>query len=87
MRDPDHCKLSDQIGWQRVAGGIAISGICDDYTADAAIRYVMRMRSDLQITMGTKLVKSVQQKNLGISGSNTAQQFMLKYRDLLPLAA
>ena len=87
MRDPQGCKLSDHIGWQRVSAGIAINGIVDDSSADAAIQYVTRMRSDLQITMGTKLVKAVQRKGLSFSGSDTAQKFVLKYRDLLPLAA
>lgn len=86
IADPKGCLLSDETVWQRISGDIAISGIEDDHTADRALQYIVRMRPELQVPLGTKLIKICNQQGLELYESNTAQVFQQKYKDLLPLA-
>jgi hypothetical protein len=53
--DPHGCKLSPHVGFQLLAASAAMSEITDMGQAEAALEYIMRCRTDLQIRLGVKL--------------------------------
>ena len=52
---------------------------------EAALQYIVRLRPDLQVSLGTKLLR-VSAKNGWVLTSDVATAFIQKFHELIPLA-
>lgn len=88
LADPDHAQVPDQTGYQMVAANIAMGAIDpnDEQTAINALHYIVRLRTDLQVSLGTKLLKIATHHGWYLNGDKTAAAFNAKFHSLLPLA-
>jgi len=85
LRAPDSAMLPDQTGYQNLAGSLALEIANDEQSADAAIKYITRLRPDLQVQLGVRLIsKSARLGNILIS--TTAVDFIKSHTDLIQLA-
>jgi hypothetical protein len=83
LTDPEHARLDDNTGVQFAAAQLALSLATSSASADAVLRYVTRMRTDLQISTGAALLrKSVREGFL--LNTPLANQFVAKYATVLP---
>ena len=83
--DPETAMVPDQTGYQHLAGGLALQIANDEKSADAAIAYIMRLRPDLQVQLGVRLIgKSRKLGNILIS--TKASEFIRNHADLIQLA-
>lgn len=85
LRDPDGAMVPDQTGFQMIAAHALIGAVDDAATAGAALRYIVRLRPDLQVSLGTKLMRVSSQAGWMITDP-AASEFIAKFHDLLPLA-
>lgn len=53
--NPEGCVMPDQTGWQLIAANRAIAGVRTMQEAESTLQYVMRMRSELIVTLGHRL--------------------------------
>lgn len=84
LRDPETALVPDQTGFQAMAGNVAISAAYDQESGEAVIKYLSRLRPDLQVSMATKLLKRSARNGWSVGGP-IAQEFIRKFHDLLPL--
>ncbi|GAG42639.1 unnamed protein product, partial [marine sediment metagenome] len=54
MADPEAAQVPDQTGFQMIAANLAMGAVTDARTAEAALHYIVRLRTDLQVSLGTK---------------------------------
>ena len=54
-------------------------------TGEAALQYITRLRPDLQVSLGSKLLR-LSAKRGWVLTSSTATAFIAKFHELLPLA-
>ena len=85
LHDPKGANVPDETGYQLLAGNRAISACYNAATGEAALEYIVRLRADLQISLGTKLLYHSSKRGWALS-SDTAVAFATKYAELLPLA-
>lgn len=83
--DPNGAKVPDATGYQLLAANRAINGACDADTGEATLAYIVRLRPDLQVSLGTKLLRA-SAKNGWTLTSDVAVAFIQKFHDLIPLA-
>ena len=83
--DPAGANVPDATGYQLLAANRAINGACDDDTGEAALAYIIRLRPDLQVSLGSKLLRASARHGWVLT-SNVASAFIEKFHDLLPLA-
>ena len=84
LTNPEGCKLPDDTQAQYAAAQLALSVATDSDSADAALKYVLRMRTDLTISFGAALLRKSHREGYLLVGP-TASQFVAKHHDLLPL--
>jgi len=84
-RDPHGANVPDETGYQQLAGSRAVGYAYDAASGEAALEYIIRLRADLVITLGTKLMQISAKRGWALS-SDTAVAFNAKYSDLIPLA-
>jgi len=84
LADPEGCTVPDQTGFQMLAGNTAIYGATDEDSAERVLQYIVRLRPDLQVSLGTKLMKVSTRKGFCLT-SGLANEFMEKFHDMLPL--
>ncbi|MHC4371666.1 MAG: hypothetical protein ACYSW8_28965 [Planctomycetota bacterium] len=85
LESPESCLLPDKTGFQLLAGNRALNMAYDAETGEAALRYIVRLRPDLQITLGSKLLRLSAAKGW-ILTSEESNAFVEKFSELLPLA-
>lgn len=85
MVNPEGVKVPDSTGYQLLAGNRAISGCTTAEQGERALRYIVRLRPDLQVTLGCKLL-DVSSTNDWTLTTALAGQFIAKFTDLIPLA-
>ena len=56
LNNPESAMVPDQTGYQHLAGGLALRIATDERSADAAIKYITRLRADLQVQLGVRLL-------------------------------
>jgi hypothetical protein len=85
MGDPDGCMVPDQTGFQMIAANIAMAQVRDVRTATAALKYICRLRQDLQVSLGVKLM-TISSKAGWLVSDPVAHEFIGKFQEFLPLA-
>ena len=83
--NPEAANVPDQTGYQLLAANRAINSAYDGQTGDATLRYITRLRPDLQVSLGSKLLR-VSASRGWVLTSPAATQFIQKFHDLIPLA-
>ena len=86
LASPETANVPDNTGMQLLAFNRALGSLTrfSDDAANNLFAYIMRMMPELQISAGATLAKTAAQKGLTLN-SALAQQFMIKYKDLLGL--
>lgn len=84
-RDPEAARLPDYTGYQLFAANRAINSASDEDKGEAALQYIIRLRPDLQVTLGCKLLAKSACAGWVLT-TPTATAFIAKFHDLLPLA-
>lgn len=85
MANPEGCNVPDQTGFQMIAANIAIGAVTDARTAEAALHYIVRLRPDLQVSLGVKLMRISTRSGWTVTDP-LASAFIEKFHSLLPLA-
>jgi len=85
LADPAGANVPDATGYQLLAANRAINAAHDADTGEAALAYVTRLRPDLQVSLGSKLLRA-SARNGWVLTSDVAVAFIQKFHDLLPLA-
>ena len=85
LADPAGANVPDATGYQLLAANRAINSAHDDDTGEAALLYVVRLRPDLQVSLGSKLLRASARNGWTLT-SDVAVAFIHKFHDLLPLA-
>ena len=83
--DPTGVNVPDATGYQLLAANRAINCASDADTGEAALAYVTRLRPDLQVSLGSKLLRTSARQGWVLT-SSVAVAFIQKFHDLLPLA-
>jgi hypothetical protein len=83
---PEAAILPDDTATQYAAAQLALSVAEDADSADSALRYVMRMRTDMTISFGAALLRKSHRNGFLLTGP-TASQFVARHHDLLPLVS
>jgi len=83
--DPTGVNVPDATGYQLLAANRAINCASDADTGEAALAYITRLRPDLQVSLGSKLLRT-SARNGWVLTSSVAVAFIQKFHDLLPLA-
>jgi len=77
--------VPDQTGFQLLAANKAMASMFGKEDAEAVLKYIVRLRPDLQVSLGTKLLTIATKRSWNITDP-IGVQFIAKYHDLLPLA-
>ena len=85
MSNPEGCMVPEQTGFQMVAANIAMAQVKDVRTATAALKYITRLRTDLQVTLGVKLM-TISSKAGWMISDPVAHKFVDDFQQYLPLA-
>lgn len=83
--DPTGVNVPDATGYQLLAANRAINAAHDADTGEATLAYITRLRPDLQVSLGSKLLRA-SARNGWVLTSSVAVAFIQKFHDLLPLA-
>ena len=83
--DPTGANVPDATGYQLLAANRAINAAHNADTGEAALAYVTRLRPDLQVSLGSKLLRTSARQGWVLT-SSVAVAFIQKFHDLLPLA-
>ena len=84
--NPHDAMVPDQMGYQLLAGNRAIAAAVDADSGEAALAYITRLRADLQVSLGNKLLRMSADRGW-VLASDEANDFVSKFHDLMPLAA
>ena len=77
--------MPDATGSQNSAGTLALSIATDSASVDAAIKYIVRLRPDLQVQLGARLLAKADRIGACMT-SATATTFISQHVDLIDLA-
>lgn len=82
---PTDARVPDSTGYQLLAANRAINSAHSAERGEAALQYIVRLRPDLQVSLGTKLLRA-SAKNGWVLTSDVATAFIQKFHELIPLA-
>ena len=82
---PNDARVPDATGYQLLAANRAINGAHSAALGEATLQYIVRLRPDLQVSLGTKLLRA-SAKNGWVLTSDVATAFIQKFHELIPLA-
>jgi hypothetical protein len=85
LTNPETALLPSDTGYQMLAGTLALEIATDSVNADAAITYITRLRGDLQVQLGVRLLSKSEKLGF-ILISPVATQFIQRHPDLIALA-
>ena len=83
--DPTGVNVPDETGYQLLAANRAINCADQSEAGEAALAYIVRLRPDLQVSLGSKLLRASTRNGWTLE-SDLAVAFIQKFHDLLPLA-
>jgi len=86
IADPMNAMVPDNTGFQLLAANRAMNVVDSKTDADSAIMYITRLRPELQVSLGVKLIRRFAHKGW-TTGSDVMNAFMVKYAAFLPLAS
>jgi len=84
MADPANCSMPAEMGGQAAAGNIAMLAVTDSSTAEKALEYISRMKTDLQVQLMAQVL-TISAKGGYIMSSDRASKFISKHSSLLKL--
>tara|TARA_R110000787_G_scaffold137557_1_gene251176 strand:- start:16 stop:1134 length:1119 start_codon:yes stop_codon:yes gene_type:complete len=84
QRNPETALVPDITGHQMIAGHNAIASATDGDSIGQAFKYILRLRTDLQVSMNVRLLK-IAGNNGWVSNEPLVNQFLAKYHDLITL--
>ena len=84
QRNPEHAIVPDETGHQMIAGHNAIASAIDGNSVSQAFRYILRLRTDLQVSMNVRLL-IISGNNGWVSNEPLVKEFLVKYHDLITL--
>lgn len=84
QRNPETAIVPDKTGHQMIAGHNAIASATDGNSIGQAFKYILRLRTDLQVSMNVRLLK-IAGNNGWVSNEPLVNQFLAKYHDLITL--
>lgn len=85
IRSPLDAEVPDNTGFQLLAANRAIATATTADDLESVLRYVIRLRPDLQVSLGSKILRQGARRGLILS-SPEAAQFVAKFHQLIPLA-
>ena len=85
LADPESAKVPDQTGFQMIAANVAMNAVTDCRSAEAVLHYIVRLRPDLQVSLGVKLLRISTEAGWTVTDP-LASAFIAKFHSLLPLA-
>ena len=85
LSDPERCSKPQETGSQNSAGTLALSIATDSASVDAAIKYIVQLRPDLQVQLGARLLAKADRIGACMT-SATATTFISQHVDLIDLA-
>ena len=85
IADPEGAMVPDDTGFQQLAANRAMNVMMSEECMDAALHYIVRLRPDLQVSLGTKLIRRSVDEGWPMI-SPLANAFMEKFSEFLPLA-
>ena len=85
MNDPEGVMVPDETGFQLLAANLAMAEVHDVRTATSALKFICRLRTDLQVSLGTKLM-GISAKSGWMISDPLAHQFIDEFQEFLPLA-
>ena len=86
LADPEGAMVPDDTGFQQLAAHRAMNAIASEADGDAALTYIVRLRPDLQVSLGAKLIRRSVREGWTMA-SPVANAFIRKFSEFLPLAA
>ena len=86
IADPMNAMVPDNTGFQLLAANRAMNAVDSAADADNAMLYIVRLRPELQVSLGAKLIRRFAAEGW-TTGSDVTNAFMVKFSDFLPLAA
>lgn len=86
LNSPETAMVPDQTGYQNIAGTLALQLAVDSQSADAAIVYITRLRRDLQVQLGVRLLNKSERIG-SILISETANKFIREHQEQIALAS
>jgi hypothetical protein len=86
LADPTGAMVPDDTGFQQLAANRAMNAIVSEADGDAALTYIVRLRPDLQVSLGAKLIRRSVREGWTMA-SPVANAFIRKFSEFLPLAA
>ena len=82
---PLDADVPNNTGFQLLAANRAIAAAITSSDLESVLRYVIRLRPDLQVSLGSKILRHGARRGL-ILASPEAAQFVAKFHQLIPLA-
>jgi len=86
IADPMNAMVPDNTGFQLLAANRAMNAVDSAADADNAMLYIVRLRPELQVSLGAKLIRRFAAEGW-TTGSDVTNAFMVKFSEFLPLAA
>jgi len=86
IADPMNAMVPDNTGFQLLATNRAMNAVDSAADADNAMLYIVRLRPELQVSLGAKLIRRFAAEGW-TTGSDVTNAFMVKFSEFLPLAA
>ena len=84
QRNPETAIVPDMTGHQMIAGHNAIASATSGDSTGQAFKYILRLRTDLQVSMNVRLLK-IAGNNGWVSNEPLIKLFLAKYPDLITL--
>lgn len=84
LSNPEAARVPTQTGFQMIAANVAMAAVDDRRTAEAAFAYLLRLRTDLRVSLATKLL-GITARNGWTVTSPKAAEFIRDHAELLPL--
>jgi hypothetical protein len=86
LLDPLSALVDPETAMQYAAGAVATGIATDTDSGEAALKYLTRLRPEIQISAGAALLRKSHRDGFLMTGP-TANEFVAKHHDLLPLTA
>lgn len=85
IANPSEVMVPDNTGFQLLAANRAMNAVESAADADNAMLYIVRLRPELQVSLGAKLIRRFAAEGW-TTGSDVTNAFMVKFSEFLPLA-
>jgi hypothetical protein len=84
IASPETVMVPPETGFQLLAAQLALAEVNDVRSATAALHYIVRLRKDLRVSLGVKLM-NISSKAGWMMTDPLAQSFIMEFNEFLPL--